>query len=113
LSRTRASDRGAAAGTTVLVRVERPSAIPVDSLQGRKDNLGRTLRLTVRAIVGPADLGDFSLQPAQGDVRAVFVPMRRLQQDLDVNGRVNALLVADRRPGTGGSAPLEEAIRRR
>ncbi len=113
LSRALAADIGAAAGGTVLVRVERPSAIPIESLHGRKDNLGRTLRLTVRAIVAPEDLGDFSLQPKQGDVRAVFVPLQRLQQDLDVGGRVNALLIGQ--PSTGGPkrAALEDLIRRR
>ena len=55
---------------------------------------GRTLRLTVRAILGPAQLGEFSLRPQQGSVRAVFVPLQRLQQELDLAGRVNTLLVA-------------------
>ncbi|MBI2834537.1 MAG: FtsX-like permease family protein [Acidobacteria bacterium] len=96
LSRTLASEIGARPGRSVLVRVERPSAIPGDSLHGRKEDRGRTLRLTVRGIAGPADLGDFSLRPQQGNVRAVFVPLNRLQQDLDVAGRVNALLVSDR-----------------
>ena len=114
LSRALASDVGAAAGSSVLVRVERPSAIPIESLHGRKDNLGRTLRLSVRAIVGLSDLGDFSLRPQQGDVRAVFVPLKRLQQDLDVSGRVNALLVSDRqgRP-TSVDSSLDALIRRR
>ena len=97
LSPALARELGAAAGGAVLVRVERPSAVPIESLQGRKDNLGRTLRLTVRAILTAADLGDFSLQPRQGDVRAIFVPLRRLQQDVGVIGRVNVLLVEDSR----------------
>ncbi len=61
-----AEDIGATTGGTVLVRVARPSAVPIESLQGRKDDLGRTLRLSVRAIVGQADLGEFSLRPQQG-----------------------------------------------
>src|SRR5205807_4261587 len=113
VSRALASDIGAAIGGTVLVRVERPSAIPIESLHGRKDNAGRTLRLTTRAIVGSGQMGDFSLWPQQGDVRAVFVPLRRLQQDLDLTGRVNALLVSDRPGGVGASAALESLIRRR
>ena len=40
ISRALAGDIGATAGGTVLVRVERPSAIPIESLQGRKDQLG-------------------------------------------------------------------------
>jgi ABC-type lipoprotein release transport system permease subunit len=95
VSQTLASDLGVAAGAAVLVRVERPSAIPRESLHGRKDEAGRALRLTVRAIVSPEDLGEFSLRPQQGAVRAVFVPLQRLQQDLGLQGRVNTLLVAD------------------
>jgi hypothetical protein len=106
ISRALASDIGAAPGSTVLVRVERPSAIPIESLHGRKDDAGRTMRLAVRAIVGPADLGEFSLRPQQGDVRAVFVPLKRLQQDLDIQGRVNTLLVADR----GGASRSPEKL---
>ena len=96
-----------------VVRVERPSAIPIESLHGRKDNLGRSLRLVVRTILAPADLGDFSLQPGQGEVRAVFVPLKRLQQDLEVPDKVNALLVAERADRRGGTAALETLIRRR
>src|SRR5213076_1916340 len=114
VNRTLARDIGAAAGRTVLLRVERPSAIPIESLHGRKDNLGRTVRLTVRGVLDRADLGDFTLQPQQGEVRAVFVPLRRLQQDLDVVGRVNAMLVADA-PNVveTRNKSLEAAIRRR
>ena len=106
VSRALASDIGASGGSDVVVRVERPSAIPIESLHGRKDNLGRSLRLSVRAILAPDDLGDFSLQPGQGEVRAVFVPLKRLQQDLEVSDRVNALLVA-------GIGSLDAMIRRR
>src|SRR5712691_3806312 len=98
VSRALAADIGATPGGTVLVRVERASAIPIESLHARKDDLGRTMRLAVRAIVGPADLGEFSLRPQQGEVRAVFAPLKRLQQDLDIQGRVNTLLVADGSP---------------
>ena len=51
VSRALAADIGAADGGTILVRVERPSAIPIESLHGRKEDPGRTLRLTVRAIL--------------------------------------------------------------
>src|SRR3989454_4228837 len=113
LSRALAADIGASPGASIVVRVERPSAIPIESLHGRKDNLGRSLRLTVRSIVAPDDLGDFSLQPRQGEVRAVFVPLKRLQQDLDVRDRVNALLLAIRSDGGPQRAALQDLIRRR
>ena len=96
LNRTLASDIGAAAGATVLVRVERPSAIPIESLHGQKEDAGRTLRLTVRDVLAPSELGDFSIRPQQGAVRAIFVPLKRLQQDLEQRDLANAMLVADR-----------------
>jgi len=105
-----AADIGAAAGASVLVRLERPSAIPIESLHGRKDQGGRTIRSTVRSVVAAAEMGDFSLRPQQGAVRAIFLPLTQLQQDLDVRGRVNALIVRsqggqgrrDRRDGQEG-----------
>ncbi|HYT68838.1 MAG TPA: ABC transporter permease [Vicinamibacterales bacterium] len=104
LSRALATDIGAADGGTILLRLERPSAIPIESLHGQKEDPGRTLRLTMRGIVSAADLGDFSIRPQQGDVRAIFVPLRRLQQDLDLTGKVNALLVSDQ-PGALADDP--------
>ena len=95
VSRAVAADIGAADGGTVLVRLERPSAIPIESLHGRKEDVGRTIRLTVRSVLDRAALGEFSLRPQQGDVRAVFVPLRRLQQDLEITEKANAMLVSD------------------
>ena len=57
ISRALASDIGAAAGATILVRIRRPTDIPLESLHGRKDNSGRTLRLTVGGMAGPAEMG--------------------------------------------------------
>jgi cell division protein FtsX len=108
-----ASEIGATAGGAVLVRVERPTAVPIESLHGRKDDLGRTFRLTVRAILAPDQLGEFSLQPQQGRVRAVFVPLSRLQQELDLEGRVNSLLVSERTDAPVAAKSLEDLIRRR
>ena len=38
-------------------------------------------------------LGEFSLQPGQGPVAAVFVPLSLLQRELKITGRVNTILV--------------------
>jgi ABC-type lipoprotein release transport system permease subunit len=87
-----AREIGAENGNTVLVRVQRPSAIPLESLHGRKEDVGRTLRLQVAAVLPASELGEFSLQPQQGNVRAVFVPLARLQQEIELPGRVNVML---------------------
>ena len=75
------------------------------------------MRLTVRAVVGAAELGEFSLRPQQGDVRAVFVPLTRLQQDLDVAAAAStrcSCRSADGRTRPMDAMPhLEALVRRR
>ncbi len=99
LSPALAREIGAAVGGTILLRIQRPSDTPLDSLHGRKDDVGRPLRLTLGGVLSADELGEFSLRPQQGDVRAAFVPLARLQQDLDLQRRVNALLVSRAVPG--------------
>ncbi|HEY1403605.1 MAG TPA: ABC transporter permease, partial [Pyrinomonadaceae bacterium] len=89
-----ASELGARAGGELLLRIEKPSAIPVESLHGRKEDVGRTMRLTVREVLGTANLGEFSLRPQQGAVRAVFVPLKRVQKDAEQEGKVNTILLS-------------------
>lgn len=94
LSPALAREFGAEPGDALLLRVQRPSDVPVESLHGRKDQIGRTVRLSMRAALPAAQLGEFSLRLQQGEVRAVFVPLDRLQRDLAQAGRVNTVLVA-------------------
>jgi ABC-type lipoprotein release transport system permease subunit len=97
LSQSLAAELGARAGDAVLVRMAKPSAIPVESLHGRKDDVGRTVRLTVREVLSASRLGEFSLRPAQGEVRAAFLSLARLQKDTGQEGRANAVLLAGAR----------------
>ncbi|HEX8456782.1 MAG TPA: ABC transporter permease [Pyrinomonadaceae bacterium] len=111
LSEALASELGARAGGEVLLRVEKPSAIPVESLHGRKEDVGRTMRLTVREVLAGAasgGFGEFSLRPQQGAVRAVFVPLRRVQQDAEQEGRVNTILLSTK-TGDAQEAATERA----
>jgi putative ABC transport system permease protein len=104
LSPDLAAELTAAAQDGVVLRVARPTDIPMDSLHGRKDDVGRAIRLTVKGTLGVDVMGEFSLSPSQGPVRAVFMAMSRLQRDLDQAGRVNALLV------DGGSAVVDGSL---
>jgi putative ABC transport system permease protein len=90
---------GSDAGQTVLLRIEKPSAIPAGSLHGKKDDLGRTIRLTAREALASSNLGEFSLRPSQGAVRAAFVSLARLQKDLDQSGKVNTILLSEKPSG--------------
>ena len=105
LSAALASELGAKPGDALLVRVEKPSAIPLESLHGRKEDVGKTIRLTL----GAAAPREFSLNPQQGDVRAAFVPLARLQKELGEVGKVNTILVAGGPlPDGHGSVTLED-----
>ena len=105
LSAALAQELGSKPGDGILVRMESPSAIPAESLHGRRDQLGRTIRLSMRGALGARELGEFSLRPQQGVVRAVFVSLRRLQKELDQAGKVNTILLAN---GAGAEKTLRE-----
>ena len=95
LSEGLAEELAAGAGQSVILRVEASSAIPTESLHGRKEDVGRSVRLTIREVLAREDLGEFSLSPRQGSVRAIFVPLGRMQTLLEQRDRANALLIAD------------------
>ena len=86
----------------LLVRVERPSAVPLSSLHGRRDDVGRTLRLGIDRVLEAAELGEFSFRPQQGLARSVFVSLARLQGELEQEEHVNTLLLGhDSGAGSG------------
>jgi len=97
LSAALAGELAVKPGDALLARVEKPSAIPLESLHGRKDDAGKTIRLTI----GATAPREFSLEPQQGDVRAAYVPLARLQQELGEIGRVNTILVGPLPDGRG------------
>ena len=99
-----ARELGVVPDDTLLVRVEKPSAIPVGSLHGRRDDLGRTMRLRIREVLTPSTLGEFSFRPQQGFSRAVFINLGRMQRDLELDRQANTILL-----GSGGSGSLQSA----
>ena len=90
-----AAELGAAAGDVLLTRLQKPSAIPLESLFANKEDVARTLRLTLGGVLPRTALGEFSLRPQQAEVRAVFAPLGRIQRDLGAAGQINTILVAD------------------
>ncbi len=100
-------------GEAILVRVQRPTDIPLESLHGQRDNVGLSMRLTIAEILPAESLGEFSLEAQQGDVSAVFVPLSRLQEDLDIPDRVNTILVSSGlSPPADAAASLRALVRR-
>ena len=88
-----ASELGAQRDDSLLLRLEKPSDIPLESIHGRKDDPGKTIRLTPVFPLMSRDLGEFSLQPQQGVVRAMFVSLKFLQRELDQQQKINTILV--------------------
>jgi ABC-type lipoprotein release transport system permease subunit len=89
-----AEELGASAGDQLLLRVEKPSDIPIESLHGRKDDVGSTARLRAGARPSGAALGEFSLRAGQGVVRSVFVPLEGLRGQIGRDAEANAILVS-------------------
>ena len=99
-----AAELGANKDDVLLVRLQRPSEIPVESLFGRKEEIGRTLRLSLSDVLPRERLGEFALRPQQAELRAVFAPLRRVQRDLGVENAVNTVLLAGVDEALAGSA---------
>ncbi len=91
-----AIELGTQSGDSLLLRLEKPSDIPIESLHGRKDDPGKTIRLNISRSLPRDSLGEFSLQPTQGVVRAVFVPLRFLQRELEQEAKINTILIDSR-----------------
>jgi ABC-type antimicrobial peptide transport system permease subunit len=96
LSPALSEELAAADGDSIVVRLDKPSEIPVESLHGRKEDSVKAIRLSAGKTLTPEELGEFSLRPAQGRVRAVFVSRERLQRELGQPGKANLMLLAGR-----------------
>ena len=83
---------GVKAGDTILVRLERPSAISRDAPLSGSTNQDVSLRRTVAAVVSAEDFGAFQLTASQVPPDSVFVNLADLQTQLEMDGRVNAML---------------------
>ena len=95
ISESLAKEIGGATGDGLILTVQKPSEIPIESLHSRKEDLGRVLRVTAGASISAEELGEFSVQPQQSGTRAIFVPLRLLQTELEQEGRVNVVLISN------------------
>jgi len=106
LSRALAAELDSTKADSILLRLQKPSDLPSSSLHGEKNELGRTIRL--RARDWPGDTNEFSLFPSQDSVRALYVPLERLQNDLDQVNKINTILLAENQSLQGsGSNPVD------
>ncbi len=90
ISEALAKEFGANANDGILVRIEKPSEIPQESLHGRREGSVRTVRFRVKKTLP----GGFALEPQQGELRVVYVALSTLQKELDQAEKANVLLVS-------------------
>ncbi len=98
---------GAKAGDTILTRLEQPSAISRDAPLSGSTNQEVTLRRVVGRVLGAGDFGAFQLAASQRVPDSVYFNLEDLQLQLEMDGRVNALL-ADAVAAEGMRERLEE-----
>jgi len=103
---------GVRAGDGLLLRIDTNRGIPRESLFGRREDVGRTVRFVSGDVLPAGQLGDFALQAGQGNVRSLFVPLQRLQQVLGQSARANAVLLASRSRSIG-VAEIRAALKAR
>ena len=98
LSPAAADELQARGGASLVLKLEAEGDVPGNVLFGRRDALGRTLRVEGRGVLGPDALGEFALRPDQQAPLGVFVSLPSLQRALEQSQRVNTILVAGLSP---------------
>jgi len=93
LNQRLAAHLGVGEGDSVLLRVERPSALPRDAPLSTDADAATAFRPVVAAVVSDAGLGRFGLRAQQLPPFNAFVPLRMLQGTMELAGRANLLLV--------------------
>ncbi len=97
INRSLQQQLGARVGDDLIVAFQRQTAVPRESLFGRRASADvvQRLRLRLRRVVEDDGLGRFGLQPHQAQPLNIFVPLDDLETALDRQGKVNALLLAE------------------
>ncbi|MDB6175133.1 MAG: FtsX-like permease family protein [Chthoniobacteraceae bacterium] len=79
-------------GDTLIVRVEKPGLFSRDAPLSGEENEVVALRVKVVRTQGDNQFGRFSLQASQVPPFTIFLPLKFVQEKLQMQGRVNLLL---------------------
>ena len=82
------------AGDELLLRMEKPDALPRDAPLASEDDLSVSRRFRVQAVAAAEQFGRFSLQTNQVEPFTVFIDKRMMGDLLALAGRANLLLIA-------------------
>lgn len=87
-----ANEIDAAVGDDVILRVNKPGDVSLETLLGRRDDATAGLRLRVARIVSSLGVGGYSANPGERAAKNAFVAIDALQQTLDRGDQVNAIV---------------------
>lgn len=100
-----------AAGDEVLLRFEKPDALPRDAPLASETDLSISKRFRVKTVASALQFGRFSLQNNQVEPYSVFLARATLAELLGLPERANILLVAEQPNSSLSKAELESAVR--
>ena len=111
LNQPLAEELQARVGDTIVLRLPKSNQVPADSPLGRKSDLIRAIPgLRVSEIIPAESLGRFSLAASQTTPRNAYVASEALQDALNQERRVNAILVAGQSPETPPDGAARTAL---
>ena len=102
-------------GGTLLISFQKHSEIHPEFLLGRRDTLDilQTLRLSVSDIIPDSGVGRFGLRPRQSLPFNAYVSLPVLQKALDLEAKVNAILISSPAiPAVDAMGHLRKELRR-
>lgn len=77
----------------VVLRIEKPSAIPRESFLGNREDVVDSISLEVDEILEKVDkYHGFNLFPGMGVPSTIFVPLKTLQDKLGIPSKINSIL---------------------
>jgi ABC-type antimicrobial peptide transport system permease subunit len=98
LTKTIADELGVEIGDSILLRLPLLKSLPAESTLGEKEETSASRRLKVAAVLSETDdasFARFSLRPSQQPPRNVFVPLKTIQDLLQLTGKANAATIAN------------------
>jgi len=86
---------GCSVGDELLIRLDRPDAMPLDTPFARADDMTLTRRITIDNVIDDRQFGRFTLRTTQVAPLNVYLPRERLGEITEMPGRVNTLLMSN------------------
>lgn len=85
-------------GDSAVVRLQKPGLLSRDApLSGESESVS-SMRITIGKVLTDGEFGRFSLTQTQVPPSSVFVPLKRLQKVLELEGKANCLLMDGKTP---------------